>query len=126
MLPYPVWVGGKKVALLRGGGLAAAKSAPEKQGAAAIFLKYFTSPEQNMRFVASTGYLPVTKLAFTSHMEKEIDRNSNPGIRKLLRIALTVYADYEFFTSPAFEGITAIQHNLESSFLAILKNRRFR
>ena len=126
VLPYPVWAGGKKAALQRGGGLVVAKSSPQKQEAAATFLKWFTSPEENMQFVASTGYLPVTKLAFSTHLEEEIARNPNPNVRKLLRTAMTVYSDYEFFTSPAFDSLNKIQHNLEARFLAIAKDRRFR
>ena len=90
VLPYPTFEGGEKIAIQRGSGLVVAKSTPEKEAAATLFLKWFTSPEQNMRFVSSTGYLPVTDQAFTNYMEHEISENSNPNIRNLLRTATTV------------------------------------
>lgn len=52
MLPFPTFEGGKKVAIQRGAGIAAAKSTSQKEKTAAVFLKWFTAPEQNMRFVA--------------------------------------------------------------------------
>ena len=60
VLPYPSFESGEKIAIQRGSGLVTAKSTPAKEEGAALFIKWFTAPEQNMRFVASTGYLPVT------------------------------------------------------------------
>lgn len=62
-MPYPVVDGGKKVAIQRGGGMCIIKSNEAKEYAAGIFLKWFTAPEQNLKFVSSTGYVPVTQMA---------------------------------------------------------------
>lgn len=124
VLPYPTFEGAKKIAIQRGSGLAVAKSTPEKEEAAAIFLKWFTAPEQNMRFVASTGYLPVTEQAFTNHMEHEIAENNNPNIQKLLRTAITVHEEYDFYIPPAFDEFNAVSKRFESSFLTIAEQRR--
>ncbi len=118
VLPYPIFIGGKKVALQRGNGMAVAKSTPQKEEAAAVFLKWFTAPEQNMEFVASTGYLPVTNEAFTNYILPEIANNENSNIRKLLRAAVTVYEDYDFFIPPVFEGFSQTGKQLEQTFLA--------
>ncbi len=124
ILPYPTFEGGKRIAIQRGGGLAVAKSTPEKEKAATLFLKWFTAPEQNMRFVASTGYLPVTGRAFTDHMEREISENSNPNIQRLLRTAITVHEEYDFYIPPVFDGFNTISASFEASFLAITEQRR--
>lgn len=126
VLPYPTFEGGKKIAIQRGGGLAVAKSTPEKEEAAILFLKWFTSPEQNMRFVASTGYLPVTDQAFTHHMGREIAQNNNPNIQKLLRTAITVHGEYDFYIPPVFADFNAVSSGFESDFFAIAKERRER
>lgn len=124
ILPYPGFNGGKKIAIQRGGGLVTAKSTPEKEEAAAIFLKWFTAPEQNMRFVASTGYLPVTGKAFADHMEREIAKNKNPNIQKLLRTAIAVHREYDFYTPPVFDRFNTICGSFEASFLDIAKQSR--
>ena len=124
VLPYPTFAGGEKIAIQRGGGLAVAKSTPEKEEAAALFLKWFTSPEQNMRFVASTGYLPVTGPAFTDHMQREIMENSNPNIQKLLRTAITVHEEYDFYIPPVFHDFNTVSERFEASFLSIAGERR--
>jgi multiple sugar transport system substrate-binding protein len=124
VLPYPTFEGGKKIAIQRGSGLAVAKTTPEKQEAATLFLKWFTAPERNMRFVSSTGYLPVTARAFTDHMEREIAQNSNPNIQKLLRTATTVHEDYDFYIPPVFERFNSIGDGFESAFFSIARNRR--
>ena len=123
VLPYPIFEGGKKVALQRGGGLAVAKSTPEKEEAAALFLKWFTSPEQNMRFVASTGYLPVTGRAFTDHMELEIAQSSNPNIQKLLRTATIVQEEYDFYIPRVFDSFNNISEIMEANFYNIAEQR---
>ena len=67
-LPYPVFEGGEKIAIQRGAGMVVASSTPEKEYAATLFLKWFTNPAQNIRFVSSTGYLPVTNEAYNEIM----------------------------------------------------------
>lgn len=123
-MPYPTFENGEKIAIQRGGGLCIAKSTPQKEKAAALFLKWFTSPEQNMRFVASTGYLPVTGKAFSEHMEKEIQVNTNPNIQKILRTAITVHEEYDFYIPPVFDGFNDISTSFEGSFLDIATQKR--
>ena len=112
ILPYPVFEGGKKVAIQRGSGMCITRSTPEKELAAATFLKWFTAPEQNMKFISSTGYLPVTIAAFGESMQQEIDAVENQNIKKLLTAATTMYADYDFYIPPTFDGF----HDLDSAY----------
>lgn len=124
ILPYPSFEGGKTIAIQRGSGLAVARSTPEKEEAAALFIKWFTAPEQNMRFVASTGYLPVTNQAFAEQMELQISKNSNPNIQKLLRTAVTVHEEYDFYIPPVFDEFNTISESFEAGFLSIAAQRR--
>lgn len=124
ILPYPTFEGGKTIAMQRGSGLIVAKSTPEKEEAATLFLKWFTAPEQNMRFVASTGYLPVTGRAFAEQTELQISENSNPNIQKLLRMAITVYEEYDFYIPPVFDEFNTISGSFEAGFLSIAAQRR--
>ena len=59
------------------------KSSKEKEYAAAIFLKWFTQPQQNLYFISSTGYLPVTEEAYGEMMSQEINNISDKSIKKL-------------------------------------------
>lgn len=124
ILPYPVFEGGKKLAIQRGAGMCVIKSTPEKEYAAAVFLKWFTSPENNLRFVSSTGYLPVTKEAFGEIMSQEIENLSNDSIKKLLQTARTMQQEYEFYIPPLFEGIDELQMEYESKLRKLAADSR--
>lgn len=126
VLPFPVFEGGKKIAIQRGGGMVVAKSTPIKEKAAAMFLHWFTAPEQNMKFVASTGYLPVTKEAFENSIDKEIATNENENIRKLLAAAITVQKEYDFYIPPVFDEFDSLNKNYETDLKKIFSEARAR
>jgi len=126
VLPFPTFEGGKKIAIQRGSGLIVAKSTPAKEKAAAIFLKWFTAPKQNMKFVASTGYLPVTHEAFENSIAEEIATNENVNIRKLLAAAITVHKEYDFFIPPVFEGFDSISKKYEADIKQSVREARAR
>ncbi len=100
ILPYPVFEGGEKWALQRGGGLMVAASDAKKEQAAATFIKWLTAPAQNMQFISKTGYLPVTKQAFEVDMKDHLEEMADARIKKMLTAVLDMYADYQFFTAP--------------------------
>lgn len=114
ILPYPVFEGGKKITIQRGSGMCVIKSTKEKEYAAGIFLKWFTEPKQNLRFVSSTGYLPVSKEAFGDMMTKEIENVSDQNIKKLLRTAIHMQKEYDFYIPPLFEDFDKLQKEYES------------
>ncbi len=70
LLPFPVMEGGRKVAIQRAGGFCLFRSAPERQRASVEFLKWLTRPEENLRYVEGTGYLPVTRSAIETARER--------------------------------------------------------
>ncbi|HYE67527.1 MAG TPA: extracellular solute-binding protein [Anaerovoracaceae bacterium] len=114
-LAYPTFQGGEKVAMQRGGGMIVSQTDETRAYAAGIFLKWFTNPGNNLRFVSSTGYLPVTEAAFGDNMTKEIDSIQDRNIQSLLRTSIQMQADYDFYIPPLFDGIDVLQetYNME-------------
>lgn len=124
ILPYPVFEGGEKVAVQRGSGMIVAKSDETKEYAAGIFLKWFSNPENNLRFVASTGYLPVTTEAFGEVMTKEIEKIKDKNIQSLLKTAIIMQAEYDFLIPPLFDGIDTVQAEYEAGLQAAALDSR--
>jgi multiple sugar transport system substrate-binding protein len=116
VLPYPTFEGGKRIALQRGGGMCVIRSTQEKERSAGTFLKWFTSPENNLHFVSSTGYLPVTAEAFGEIMTREMDSIKDQNIKKMLAASRTMQRDYEFCVAPLFEEVDKIQDLYENRF----------
>jgi len=117
-LPYPTFQGGEKVAMQRGGGMIVSQTDETRAYAAGIFLKWFTNPGNNLRFVSSTGYLPVTEEAFGDIMTKEIDSIQDRNIQSLLRTSIQMQADYDYFIPPLFDGIDVLQENYNKELMS--------
>ncbi len=126
ILPYPVFENGTKTALQRGGGLMVAKAEEKKEYAAGVFIKWLTAPEQNMSFVANTGYLPVTRQAFENELSTHMDTVEDPRIRKMLTSVLAMYEDYSFFTAPTYANFDSDSDAFEESFKDLLVGHRDR
>ena len=124
ILPYPVFEGGKKIALQRGAGMSVIKSTPEKEYAAGVFLKWFTNPKNNLRFVSSTGYLPVTEAAFGEIMTREMAGMADANIKQLLNTSRIMQKEYEFYIPPLFDGIDEIQKEYENQLREIAGQSR--
>lgn len=126
ILPYPVFEGGKRIAIQRGAGMAVARSTREKQYAAALFLKWFTDPAQNIRFVSSTGYLPVTDEAYGQIMAVGGQSAENINIRKLLKTAIWMHREYAFITAPHYEKLSEMSKRYETDLKAAMEHGRQR
>ena len=124
ILPYPVFEGGKKIAIQRGGGMCVTRSTPEKEYAASLFLKWFTSSEQNMTFVSSTGYLPVTVQAFSDIIEGGLASSSEENVSKLLSSAATMQQEYDFYIPPIFDGFNEMGDAYTADLQALAKKER--
>lgn len=116
ILPYPVFEKGNKVAVQRGAGMCITRSSRTREKLAAVFLKWFTSPENNLRFLSSTGYLPVTREAFGEIMSREIETVSEEKIKNLLLTCRAMQSEFDFLTPPLFEGIDVLQEKYETLF----------
>jgi multiple sugar transport system substrate-binding protein len=124
VLPYPVFEGGEKIAIQRGNGFIVAKSGKQREYASAVFVKWFTAPEQNMKFVAETGYLPVTEEAFETQMPQRMETVENPYIRQMLQTVIKMYGEYEFFVAPNFGAFDALSDAYEQQYKALLTENR--
>lgn len=121
ILPYPVLENGEKWALQRGGGLMVAKTDTRKEKAAAEFIYWLTSLEQNMKFISQTGYLPVTKQAFESELTAHLESVSDERIYKMLSSVLSMYEEYTFFSAPNHPDLDESSSTYESVFTAVLQ-----
>ncbi|MBQ4538621.1 MAG: extracellular solute-binding protein [Oscillospiraceae bacterium] len=101
-----------------------AKSDEKKEYAACVFIKWLTASEQNMNFVANTGYLPVTKQAFEDDLGTHMDTVEDPRIKKMLTSVLAMYEDYSFFTAPTYADFDSDSDNYEKDFKELLSDNR--
>lgn len=124
ILPFPVFENGTPAAIQRGGGLMIAAGEEKREYAAAVFVKWLTASEQNMKFIASTGYLPVTKQAFEQDMEMHIQSVEDARIQKMLTTVTSMYDNYAFFTAPNFAEFDTISKNYEKNYKNILTSWR--
>jgi multiple sugar transport system substrate-binding protein len=79
-----------------------------------------------MRFVSSTGYLPVTQAAFENELPKYAEGAEDERIQKMLRAVTEMHSAYAFMTAPTFEGFDARSKSYEKSFKALLAEERER
>ncbi|MGI6085739.1 MAG: extracellular solute-binding protein [Acetivibrionales bacterium] len=124
ILPYPVFKSGNKVAIQRGGGMIITKSTKEKEYASAEFLKWFTAPEQNIRFISETGYIPVTKKAFETAIDENIAKAENTNVKKLLKTAVTMYNEYDFYIPPVFDEFDKMEQTYTDRIKSAVVNAR--
>ena len=124
ILPYPIFEGGQKTALQRGGGLMVAKSDEKTEYAATIFIKWLTAAKQNMTFISKTGYLPVTKQAFENEMPAHLETVEDARIKKMLTAVLSMYNNYDFFTAPNTSDFDMVSKGYEKKFKALMADQR--
>ena len=86
----------------------------EREAAAATFLKWLTEPENNVRFVTSVGYMPVTEAAFEL-LPDALAQLTNPKYRSLYEAFVQTQADYEFYTPPQFADYLTLEQTFEAA-----------
>lgn len=120
-MPYPTFTEGTAAAVHRGGGLFAIKSSDERKNyAAAVFAKWLTEQENNLRFVTEAGYLPVTDAAFDRLLaEPELVQKEN--YRQLYETAGNMIREYSMYAIPVFDGASDVQSHFEESVKLVLK-----
>ncbi len=126
IVPYPVLSGAKKVALQRGAGFVVAHSDPRHERAAIEFLKWFTAAEQNLRFIRETGYLPVTKQAFETGLDAEIQLTQFSDVKQQLAVAKQMHSEYHFVVPPVQENLARLTQDYESAIKQTMREGRQR
>ncbi|MCM1023481.1 MAG: extracellular solute-binding protein [Prevotella sp.] len=119
ILPMPVYDGGRAVSVQQGAGMVVTKSTPEEEAAAALFLKWFTAPENNIAFSAESGYLPVKKEANDYDYYKATAEKLGievAGVNDMvIKDAFSRISESELYTNKAFDGSQAARSVLENS-----------
>lgn len=128
VLPYPVFAGGKRGAVQQGAGMIVIKSTPAKEYAASVFLKWFTEPQRNTKFVLDTGYLPVTKEAINKVLPSELENIKNDpkylNVSKVIKAALAMMRSYDLYTYEPFENSDTLRYLFEDTLLKEAQNGR--
>lgn len=120
-LPYPVFNDNFAGAVYRGGGLFAIKSKDERKNYAAyIFAKWLTAKEQNLDFVTSSGYLPVTDNAM-QELFADLTIIDNEKYQSLYKALDTMNHDYTFYSLPLYTGASDTQLSFEQNVKSVLK-----
>lgn len=105
--PYPTFDGGAGYMTQRGADMGVFASDGAREKAACEFLKWFTAPEQNIRFAIATGYLPVEEKALESVPEllNHVDRTNNAdAIGSSIRVFQDARRQRPFYIKRAFKG----------------------
>jgi len=124
ILPYPVFEGGNRVAMQRGGGIGVFRSDSRKEYAASIFLKWLTDPPQNLRFTTRFGYLPVTEAAYGDFLTREMERMGAGNFRNLYETVAEMQREYSFHFPPVFDGLEAFQRRYRADLLRAAADSR--
>ena len=128
ILPQPVHEGGQKIALQRGGGLCIIKSNNSKEYAASLFLKWLTQPDNNLRFTAHTGYMPVTEAAFDGFIAKDLMDKTSANVATLFETIIEMHEEYTFYYPPVFDDLYKVQAEYNQSLrqTATVSRRQYR
>ena len=119
ILPLPNFEGAKPMAVQQGAGMAIAKTDETREYASAVFLKWFTQVDRNLKFAAQSAYLPVTregnKAKALDALKENDDIMLSPEVEKAIRISIAQMKSYQIYTSkPIYNGY-AVRELLENS-----------
>jgi multiple sugar transport system substrate-binding protein len=123
-LQCPVFENGQKLVVQRGGGICTVRTTPERERAAAIFLKWLTGPEVNTRFTTSAGYLPVMDEAYEKYLEEAIEALDQPDYADLYKTVLAMQSEYTFYTPPNLDDYLDIEERVTRIFRQVLTAAR--
>lgn len=118
--PVPCFESGERLVMQRGAGFCTVKSTPEREQAAAVFLKWLTEPENNVRFVTSVGYMPVTDKAF-EYLPDALESLEDPKYRSLYEAFIETQESYEFYTVPQLENYLELEQAFEKNVRSRLR-----
>ena len=117
--PAPVFAEGPPTAVQQGADMVITRSTEQKEYAATVFLKWFTQPEQNIRFCVNSGYMPVTVAANDEARIREIVDTSetqvSPVVLDTLLTSVRTVNSHAMYTSDPFEDGTDARDILDMS-----------
>ena len=125
ILPYPIFKAGNKIAMQRGGGLMVSASTKEREEASLTFIKWLTEPKQNLKFITSTGYLPVTIDAYKEEMASHIQKIEDERIKKMLVTVTGMQEEYTFFSPQIFENFDSLSKAFKTNFKKAMQANSF-
>ncbi|MCM1307025.1 MAG: extracellular solute-binding protein [Butyrivibrio sp.] len=101
----PNFEGTEPYVVQQGAGMSVIKSNEKKEYASAVFLKWFTMEERNIRFSANSGYLPVKKAANDVGKIFSTEGVDEVGATMLgtFKIAIEEIKACSLYTSPPFD-----------------------
>jgi multiple sugar transport system substrate-binding protein len=120
VLPYPYFEGRDKVSIQQGAGMCITQSDEAHEYAGALFLKWFTSKDQNLTFAVSTGYFPVMQASLDeAEMIAEAEKRDvkNSAIKESIKASNIMFNDYELYNSKAFKGSYEMRVLLDTHLL---------
>ncbi len=121
-LPYPRFTTEKAVAVHRGGGLFAIRNDDERKNYGAyVFAKWLTEKENNLGFVTSAGYLPVTDEAF-AELFADTGIAEQENYRGLYDMMGEMTGSYELHALPLYHNASDIQSRFEQNVKLVLKS----
>jgi multiple sugar transport system substrate-binding protein len=120
ILPYPYFRDSKQVSIQQGAGMCITKTDEAHEFAAALFLKWFTEPKQNLKFAVATGYFPVQTAAMDEQViETELKAQAiqTQSILESMKTSSVMFTEYELYNSKAFQGSYEMRDFLEQSLM---------
>lgn len=119
-LPYPKFEMGDAYAIQQGAGMCISSSDKAHEYASALFLKWFTEPEQNLKFAASTAYFPakVEALNLEAILSETVltdETKVNAIIDSSIRTTLLMMDTYTLYGNKPFKGSYEMRLLLEQS-----------
>ena len=115
----PAFEGGNAVAPQQGAGMAVAKSDEQHEYASCEFLKWFTEKQNNLRFAATSSYLPVRTDANNIDELDSAIRDENlsvsPKTRDCIAMAMDSFDDVELYSLKSFDNAYAARKVLDHS-----------
>lgn len=111
--PCPVFEDGETMVMQRGAGICTVKSEPEREKAACVFLKWLTEPQNNVRFVTQTGYMPVSNEAFSNNLPEAIENLDSPKYVELYKAYMDTQKEYQFYTAPLLDTYLELETSFE-------------
>lgn len=122
VMDAPIFEGGENYAVQQGAGMVVTKSDELHEYAAVEFLKWFTREENNLRFGAVSGYMPVLKTANNVEMlDRVIEEQGMEVAEKTYDCLLHTFGQMEnvtFYTNKSFKNGSdarrVLEHNLSN------------